>query len=187
LDYTNEDILEKLSHVLSLIPSQYVEVLLFLHNRFEGKGITWIVSGDLAEALRIVKVDPQDVEIVCSKADAEKIYPLVQEFKPSLINFQTRKLQRNAVIEGKEYPVFTRSYYFDFNLKGVLVKVQGDMRYKVGEWDWGDVFEFTPEYVYVVGKQIAVTPLDVSCEIYLFLGWKDRLEKIKQMKENYPH
>jgi hypothetical protein len=185
MDYTNQDILDKLSQALSLIPSQFVEVLLLLHERFEGKAITWIVSGDLAEALQTVEVDPKDVEIMCSKEDAQKIFELVKEFKPTPINFQTHQLQRSTINNGKEYPVYTQSYYFDFKLKGLQIKIHGDMRYKVGDWAWGDVFEFKPEYVYVVGKQIAVMPLDVASEIYLFLGWKNRLEKIKQVKEKY--
>ena len=93
---------------------------------------------------------------------------------------QTQQLERNALAEGKEYPVYVRSYYFDFSLNNVLVKVQGDLQFKVADWDWGEIYDFEPEYVYVVGKKIAVTPLAVKHQLYESLGWIDRAEKIEQ-------
>lgn len=60
------------------------------------------------------------------------------------------------------------------------VKVHGDLQFKVDDWDWGDVLEFDPEYVYVVGAKIALVPLSVKSELYQNLGWIDRVEKIKQ-------
>ena len=58
-------------------------------------------------------------------------------------------------------------------------KVHGDLQFKVDDWDWGDVLEFDPEYVYVVGAKIAVVPLSVKYELYRSLGWIDRVEKIR--------
>ena len=48
----------------------------------------------------------------------------------------------------------------------MTVKVEGDLQFKVGDWDWGEVFDFAPEYVYVTGKKIAVTPLTINAELY---------------------
>ena len=135
----------------------------------------------MAELLRIVKVEPDCIEIVTSKDDAQKIFEAVQEFKPRQITFQTLCLSRNAVIDGKEYPVSIRSFYFDFNINNVKVKVEGDLQFKVGDWEWGDVFDFTPEYVYVVGKKIAVTPLLIASDLYQSLGWIDRVKKINDV------
>ncbi len=39
-------------------------------------------NGDLSEALRTVNVDPESIEIVCSKHDAEKIFQAVQDLDP---------------------------------------------------------------------------------------------------------
>ena len=181
MSYTNKDILNQLSLFLTIIPQQYVDALLTLHAKLEDKKVKWIVSGDLAECLRTVKVEPDCIEIVTSKVDAEQIYQAVQEFKPQEISVQTQRLPRNAVIEGEEYPICARSYYFEFNVNGVNVKVQGDLQFKVGNWDWGDVFDFIPDYVYVTGKKTAVTPLPIQYELYQNLGWIDRAEKIKQV------
>lgn len=137
---SRKEILDKLYEVLFIVPTQYVDALSTLHKRFEGKNINWIVNGDLAEALRTVKVEPNCIEIVCTKQDSEQIFQEVQDLNPTPIQLQTRQLSRNAVINGKEYPVYVRSNYFDFNLQTITVKVQGDLQFKVGDWDWGDVF-----------------------------------------------
>jgi hypothetical protein len=177
----NQEVLNKLYEVLNIVPAQYVNALLSLHQRFEDKNIDWIVNGDLSEALRTVTVNPENLEIVCTKKDAEKIFQAVQDLNPSPLKLQTRQLPRNASIDGRELPVYIRSYYFDFNLNSVLVKVQGDLQFKVSDWDWGDVYLFAPEYVYVVGKKTAVTPLSVKAELYQYLGWIDRYEKVKHV------
>lgn len=180
---TNKAIWDQLSHFVSVIPKQYVDALIILHEKLEGKNIKWIITGDLAESLRIVKVEPDCIEIVSSSEDVQKIYEAVQNFAPGQIVFQTKKLSRNAVVDEKEFPVYVRCFYFDFNVNNVKVKVEGDLQFRVGEWDWGDVFDFTPEYVYVVGKKIAVTPLSIASELYCSLGWTDRVEKIREVTQ----
>ncbi len=183
MSYTNKDIWDQLSHFVNIIPQEYLKALLILHDKLGDKTIKWVLTGDLAESLRVVKVEPNCIEIVTSEDDAQRILPAVQEFAPTPITFQTQKLSRNALIQGKEYPVYIRSYFFNFNLNSVKVKVQGDLQYKVGHWDWGDIFDFTPDYVSVVGKRIAVTPLSIATELYQSLGWVDRVDKIKEVTQ----
>jgi len=176
---SSQDILNKLYEVLFIVPIKYVNAISSLHQRFEGKNINWGVNGDLAEALRTVQVEPDCIEIICAKQDAEKIFQVVQDLNPSPIKYQSRQLTRNAVIDGSEFPIQLRSYYFDFNLESVMVKVQGDLQFRVGNWDWGDIFLFAPEYVYIVGKKTAITPLAIKAELYQYFGWTDRFEKVK--------
>ena len=45
-------ILNQLNQVITIIPTQYVDALLMLHKKFEGKKIRWAVGGDLAEISR---------------------------------------------------------------------------------------------------------------------------------------
>jgi hypothetical protein len=177
----NQDFLDKIGHFVTVIPQKYLEALLAMHEIFEGKNIKWVVNGDLAERLRVIKVDPDCVEIVTSKYGAQQIFVLVQEFDPSNVSFQIQQLQREAVINGEQFPVYSRSYYFDFNIKGVAVKVHGDLQYKVGSWEWGEVFDFDPECVYIIGEKISVTPLRIKHDFYQALGWVDRVEKIDQI------
>jgi hypothetical protein len=181
MNKTNQDYLDQLSTFLTIIPQKYVDALLTLQSKLHDKNIKWVVSGDLAERLRLVKVDPDFVEVGTSKDGAEQINQAVQEFKPQKVSVQTKQLSRNAVIGGKEFPVYSRSYCFEFIVKDVTIKVEGDLQFKVGNWDWGDVFDFEPEYVYVTGKKIAVTPLAILYELYQMLGWVDRAEKIAKI------
>lgn len=186
MSYTNKDVLDQLGHLVSFVPKQYVDALLILHEKLEDKNIKWIVNGDLAECLRIVKVEPDCIEIISTFEDAQKIFQAVQEFMPHKITFQTKKLLRNAMVDGKEFPVYVKCHFFDFKINNVKVKVEGDLQFKVGEWGWGDIFEFIPEYVYVVGKKVAVTPLLIAYELYRNLGWIDRVEKIREVTRK-PH
>jgi hypothetical protein len=182
----NKAIWDQLTHFVNVIPKQYIDALLTLHQKLEGKNIKWIVSGDLAELLRIVKVEPDCIEIVTTKNDAYKIFQIMQEFNHSQISFLTQPLLRKAVVKGKEYSVFIRSYYFDYDLNTAKVKVEGNLQFKVGHWDWGDIFDFPPEYVYIVGKKTAVTPLSVASDLYRCLGWFDRVEKINEVTQKLP-
>lgn len=174
-----EKILDRLSQVIAIIPTQYVDALLALHKKLEGKNIWWAIGGDLAEKLKVIKVEPDCIEILTSKKGTKQIFQAVQEYNPEKISFKTWQLPRNAVIDGKEYPVYSRSYYFEFNLNSVKVKVQGDMQYRVGKWDWGDKFEFEPEHVYVIGEKTPIMPLALKFDLYQRLGWVDRAEKVR--------
>ena len=186
MSYTNQDFLDQLSHILTIIPQKYVDALLTLHDKLDDKKIRWIVSGDLAERLRLVKVDPDFIEIVSSRDGAEQIFQAVQEFEPQKVSFQTQRLSRDAVVGSEKYPVYARSHYFEFSINSVNVKVEGDLQFKVGDWEWGEIFDFNPEYVYVTGKKIAVTPLLIQYEFYQTLGCSDRAEKIAQIIKKPP-
>jgi hypothetical protein len=181
MSITNDEYWTQFSKFVSVIPKQYLSVLLVLHDKLDGKNIKWVVSGDLAELLRTVKVEPDCIEIVTSKNDAHQIFQIVQEFEPSQMSFLTQLLPRKAMVAEKEYSVYIRSYYFDFIADAVKVKVEGNLQFKVGSWDWGDVFDFEPEYVTIVGKKTALTPLSIASELYHCLGWIDRVEKISEV------
>lgn len=180
MNSASQEIYAHLNHIVTAIPKTYVDALLALHEKLDDKDIKWTVNGDLAEALKVVQVEPDCIEIVSSIEDSKRIFFAVKEFAPSPISFQTRRLPRNAVVASTEYPVYIRGFFFDFSVNSVQVKVQGGLQFKVGEWDWGDTYDFTPDCVYVVGKKTAVTPLQIKYELYRSLGWTDRMEKIQQ-------
>jgi hypothetical protein len=171
---------QQLTGVLTTVEPTYIDAVLALNKRLAKEHVEWALGGELGEALRNVQAKPDCVEIVTSKKAATQIFLNFRELGTEGMYIQTHKLDRNAVVEGKEYPAYTRSYYFDFNLDGVKVKVHGDLQYRIGNWEWGDKLEFTPEHISVVGVKTAVVPLQVKYEIYQSLGWTDRAEKIKQ-------
>ena len=149
----------QLNKVLSFVDPVYINALLLLNRKLEDVHFQWAVGGEFGEALKTVQVEPDCIEIVTNKEGAEQIFSAAKEYVPKAIVVQTSKLLRNADINGIEHPIFVRSYYFDFFLNCVKVKVHGDMQYKINNWEWGDKLEFTPEYVNVTGVKIAVVPL----------------------------
>ena len=171
--------MEQLSNpFLIIIPPEYVSALLKLHEKLEGKNIEWALSGDLGEALNGVRIEPDCIEIVTSKDGAEQIHLSVKEFNPEPVVYRVHQLSRHAVIGGIEQPLYERSYYFEFQVNGIKVKVHADLQFKVNDWGWGDKFEFNPVSVYIVNKRTSVVPLQVKNELYKNLGWTDRVEKI---------
>jgi hypothetical protein len=184
MDKTDIDkIKQQLNKILSFIDPAYVKALLTLQKTLQNESIEWAVGGELGEALEIIQVEPDCIEIVTSKEGAERIFSVVKQYDPKAIDLQTNKLMRNANINGIEHPIHVRSYYFEFFLGCVKIKVHGDMQYRINDWDWGDKLEFTPEYVNITGVKIPVVPLEVKQEIYQAIGWKDRVEKIDQIIE----
>jgi hypothetical protein len=167
--------------LLIIVPPTYISALLKLHEKLDGKNIEWALSGKLGEALRTVRVEPDCIEIVASKDVAYQIHVAVAEFNVQPIAYLVQQLPRNASIKGIEYPVYLRSYYFEFDIDTVKVIVYGDLQYKVGNWDWGDTFQFNPDTVYVVGKKTSVVPLTVKHELYTSLGWVDKAENINKV------
>ena len=169
-----------LNGVISITPRGYVDALLTLHRILEDKNVEWTVGGDLGEALQTVNTEPDCIEILTTKEYAGKIFEANSEFNPTKISLEIQQLPRIAAIKGKEYPIFARSVYSEFKIGSIKVKVYGDLQYRIADWEWGDKVEFTPDYVYVVGKKTAVVPLSLKYEFYQSLGWTDRAEKIRQ-------
>jgi hypothetical protein len=174
----SDDVEKLMNPLVTIIPMAYVDALLTLNGKLQGREVMWSVAGDLGETLRTVHVDPDCVEIVTSKSDAEKIFEAVQGYSPEEFKLVTETLTRKAIIGEKDYPISIRSYFFRFKIGLVQFKVYGDLQYRIADWDWGDKIEFTPDYIYVVGQKISVIPLQIKYDLYRGLGWTDRAEKI---------
>ena len=139
------------------------------------------MSGDLADALNGVRVEPDCIEIVTAKDGAEQIHASVKDFTPEDLVYVVQRLPRSASVGGVEMPLHAKSYYFEFQIDGVKVKVHGDLQFKVNDWGWGDKFEFSPTWIYIVNKKTSLVPLSVKVELYQNLGWTDKVEKINRV------
>jgi hypothetical protein len=175
----SNEIPDQVRRVVNFVPMPFLDALLLLHSRRDLKGIDWALGGNFAEFLKIIKVDFDSVEIVATKKNAERIFEAVHDFFPSSMAQTIHRLDRKARISGAEYPVYIKSYFFEFKINKVSVKVYGDMQYQINGWDWGEKLEFTPEFIYVVGHKTALIPLFLKIEKYQMLGWNDRVEKIQ--------
>jgi hypothetical protein len=172
---------EQLNHVLAMIDPVYIDALSTLNKKLAKAHIDWAIGGDLGEALRTVQTQPDCIEIVTDKKGASQIFLIFKDLCSKGVFYETQKLDRTAIVVGKEYPVYLRSNYFDFKLGSVKVKVYGDMQLRIGNWEWGDILQFVPEHICVVGTRTAIVPLQVKYEIYQGLGWTDRADKIKRL------
>ncbi len=71
-----------------------------------------------------------------------------------------------------------RTSYTEFKNGNGVVKVHGVLKYKVGEWRWGDALEFWPEPLSLVGTMVSIVPLTLRLQIYSSLGWMDKVDAI---------
>jgi hypothetical protein len=140
----------------------------------------WALSGDVAEVISGVNVQPDHVTVLTTKEGCNEIVEKLARHViagPALVE---RKLEREAKVGLKFYPIKIKSYTARFNIEGSRLNVHGDLQIKVGEWDWGDPLDCERDYVYVVGVKVPVVPLQVKSEIYNGLGWRDRAIKIHE-------
>jgi hypothetical protein len=138
----------------------------------------WAIGGDAADAMRGARVVPDHLEIITDEAGAAKICEAMKEYDPTPVTVTERRLSRDAMIDGTAYPVHTRSNYTELKIGEVVVKVHGDLQYKVGEWRWGDILEFWPEPLSLVGTMVSIVPLTLRIQIYSSLGWTDKVDAI---------
>ena len=146
----------------------------------EGCPNKWAIGGDVAEVISGVNVEPDRVTILTTKEGCDEISGRLAKYSVAPATVVERRLEREASIGIKSYPVMIKSYMARFNIDGSELDVLGDLQIKVGEWDWGDPVDYEPDYVYVVGVKVPVVPLQLKREIYDGLGWRDRAAKIHE-------
>ena len=148
--------------------------------KLSGVESSWGLMGDLAENLQGVHVRPKDVQIVTDAEGLKEIVSRLAEYHlPEPTSLEGR-LDREAEIDDKKFPVFTRSRSARGTISGADVRVHGDYQMKVGDWEWGDPVIFEPLMVNLAGVEVPVMPLRIASEIYLTLGWVDRVQEISE-------
>ena len=138
----------------------------------------WAFAGDLGEILFGVNVEPDHLTILTTSAGCNEISKSLTAFQTQVPRIGERQLERSAEIHLKPLPIIIKSYSSSFNIEGLKLDVHGDLQIKVGDWDWGDPIDFEPEYVYVVSVKVPAVPLELKKELYMGLGWYDRVSKI---------
>jgi hypothetical protein len=152
-----------------------MKILERLNGKVQGK---WAVGGDAGEVMTGVNVTPEYIEILTTKEGCDEISKLLADYQKLAPAMAERKLPREADIDGKMLPVFIKSYYAEFAIDGTKLEVHGDEQIKVGEWEWGDPLDFTPDYTYIPGGKLPLVPLSLKSELDLGLGWLDRVKLI---------
>jgi hypothetical protein len=147
----------------------------------------WAIGGDAGEILAGVNVRPNHITILTTTAGCEEVSKRLETFQIESPKITERQLERNAEIDATHLPVSVRSFASQFRIDGERIDVHGDLQIKVGDWDWGDPLDFEPEYVNVVGVNVPVLPLEFKTELYMGLGWTDRVKKINQAMARRHH
>ena len=150
-----------------------------------GKALTnctnkWAIGGDVGEVISGVNVQPNRIAILTTREGCDEITRKLAKFQIEPSRIIERELERDAKVDLKLLKVRIKSYAARFDIEGSRLDVHGDLRIKVGDWDWGDSLDFEPDYVYVVGVKVPIVPLKMKSELYTGLGWMDRVSKIHE-------
>lgn len=140
----------------------------------------WAIAGNVAEVLSGVNVQPSHLEILTSKKGCDEISTKLEPYVTAKAAIIEKKLSRPAEVDLKHYPVSIRAYTSQFQIDETQLDVYGDLQIRVGEWQWGDPLDYQPDYVYTVGGKVPVVPLKLKNELYMGLGWEDRVRKIRE-------
>ncbi|TMI17631.1 hypothetical protein E6H32_08350 [Candidatus Bathyarchaeota archaeon] len=140
----------------------------------------WAVGGDVAEVISGVNVQPNHITILSTKDGCEEVARKLVKYQVEPPHDVESELARDAIVDLKPHKVRIKSYSSRFDVEGSQLNVHGNLRIKVGEWDWGDPLDFDPDYVYVLGVKMPIVPLKMKSELYSGLGWTDRAIKIHE-------
>ncbi len=172
---------------LVVLSKPMLEATVKLGNLLKGCSAKWAIAGDLGEILFGVNVQPDHMTILTTKAGcieiSERLAPLQTE-PPKKVQ---KQIKRNAEVDQKHLPIKIESYTSQFKIDEQRLDVHGDFRIQVGDWGWGDPLDFEPEDVYVVGLRMPVAPLEFKQELYMGLGWIDRVRKINEAMAKRHH
>ena len=150
-----------------------------------GKALTnctnkWAIGGDVGEVISGVNVQPSQIAILTTRGGCDEITRKLAKFQIEPSRIIEREIERDAKVDLKLLKVRIKSYMARFDIEGSRLDVHGDLRIKVGAWDWGESLDFEPDYVYVVGVKVPIVPLKMKSELYTGLGWMDRASKIHE-------
>ena len=150
-------------------------------------GSKWAIAGDAGELLSGVAVRADRLSILTTAEGCEEISKkltghLIQN--PGIVE---RKLDREAKVDLNSFPIHIKSREARFSLDGQRLDVYGRLQIRIGEWDWGDPLEYEPDYVYVGSEKMPVLPLRLKTELYIGLGWTDRVKKINEAMARRHH
>jgi hypothetical protein len=159
-----------------MVGKPLLDCILSLNQLLKGVEAKWAIGGDAAEVICGVNVKPDRVTIVTTAEGCDEICSSLVRYQKRHPETREVTLERRADISGKFYPVQVRSRFGELKLEGSKVEVHGDVQIKVGDWDWGDSIDFEPNYVNVVGRKVPTVPLQLKTELYMGLGWLDRIE-----------
>jgi hypothetical protein len=140
----------------------------------------WAMSGDAGELVSGVNVRANHLIVLTTPDGCEEISRQLAENIIQTPRIVERKLDREAKVDKESYPVYIKSHEARFQIDGQRLEVYGGLQIKIGAWEWGDPLDYEPDYVYVGSEKLPVVPLRLKTELYIGLGWMDRVKKINE-------
>lgn len=163
---------------IGYVEKKFVDAMLGITESLQNVDADWSLGGDVADAMRGVDIRPEYAELFTNEDGARKLHEVLWKYRPTELKLTEQRSSRDAHVNGTHYPVYLRSHFFECMVGDVRVKVHGDLQFKVGEWEWGDIIEYNPEPLYLVGVKVSIVPLTFRLELYRNLGWTDRVDAI---------
>ena len=147
----------------------------------------WAMAGDAGELLSGVAVRTDHLSILTTTEGCEEISKKLVEHMVENPGIVERKLDREARVDLSSYSVQIKSQEAKFQIDGQRLDVYGGLQIRVGEWEWGDPLDYEPDYVYVGSEKMPVLPIRLKKELYIGLGWMDRVKKINEAMTRRHH
>jgi len=140
----------------------------------------WALAGNAGELVSGVSISADHLSILTSSEGCLDISKKLAEHVVQTPQIVERKLDREAKIDLKPLSVQIKSYEAKFEIDRQRLNVYGGLQIKIGDWEWGDLLDYEPDYVYVGSEKLPVVPLQLKTELYIGLGWMDRVKKINE-------
>ncbi len=135
-----------------------------------GHKVKWLVVGSTSLALQGVDVEPEDIDIICSKEDAFEIGRILKKY-------ETRPV-------GSSRTHLFESYMGEYAIHGVKVQIMGDFKEKRDEkWFSLNNRLESPHMIDIGQGRISVSTLVDQLESYERLGRHGDLERAQKINE----
>jgi len=159
------------------LDSRIIEALQVVVQRLESTDIKWVLAGSVSLALQGVKVEPGDIDILTDREGAYGTADLLKKHETKPMKFRSYK--------------WSRSYFGEFEIKGVKIEVMGDLEEKIGgKWVSLSGRLVSPKLVKIDRIEMPVSSLEEQLRSYRLSSRKQdriRSQKIQEALENRCH
>ena len=150
-----------------------MKALRIIHDRLQGAGITWTVTGSLGFALQGVPVAPHDIDIQTDKNGAYEIERLLHEFVAERVRFSSAER--------------IRSHFGVLIINSIRVEIMGDIEKRTSKGTWRPVDDLKKyvRRVEIDDMTIPVLSLEYEYEAYMQLNREDKARFLQNWLERH--
>lgn len=144
-----------------------------IHDRLQGTGITWAITGSLGFALQGVPVSPHDIDIQTDESGAYEIERLLDEFVVRRVRFSSAER--------------IRSHFGVLIINAIRVEIMGDIEKRTSNGTWQPIDDLRKyvRFVEIDDMIIPVLSLEYEYEAYGKLDRKDKVRLLRDWLERH--